>query len=123
MDRAAERVRASLAEPLSLSDLASEMRMSKYYLAHSFQHSLGVPPHRYRKLLRIQCARRLLERGLTVDDAALKTGFADSPHLSRAFSEWFGVSPSAWRNAWRACDPWNDPAGPPLTEPARPRAR
>jgi AraC-like DNA-binding protein len=112
MERAAERVRTSLAEPLSLSDLASEMRMSKYYLAHSFQHSLGAPPHRYRKLLRIQYARRLLERGLTVDDVALQTGFADAPHLSRVFSEWLGVSPSAWRNAWRACDPWHDPARP-----------
>jgi AraC-like DNA-binding protein len=113
VDRAAERARESLAEPLSLSALASEMHMSKFYLAHSFQHSLGVPPHRYRKLLRVQCARRLLERGLSVADAALQTGFADSPHLSRVFSEWLGVSPSAWRNAWRASDPWHDAAETP----------
>ncbi|HEY1535802.1 MAG TPA: AraC family transcriptional regulator, partial [Polyangiaceae bacterium] len=112
VDRAAERARESLAEPLSLSELASEMHMSKYYLAHSFQHSLGVPPHRYRKLLRVQCARRLLERGHAVADAALETGFADSPHLSRVFSEWLGVSPAAWRNAWRASDPWNDTGRP-----------
>ncbi|HEY5375670.1 MAG TPA: AraC family transcriptional regulator, partial [Polyangiaceae bacterium] len=95
--RAAERVRENIADSLSLSDLASEMNLSKFYLARSFQRSLGVPPHRYRRLLRLQCARRLLERGFTVIDAALETGFVDAPHLSRAFCEWLGVSPAAWR--------------------------
>jgi AraC-like DNA-binding protein len=107
--RAAERVRASFADPLSLSDLASEMNLSKFYLARTFQRSLGVPPHRYRRLLRLQCARRLLERGFTVVDAALETGFVDAPHLSRAFCEWLGVSPAAWRSAWCAADPWSKP--------------
>jgi AraC-like DNA-binding protein len=113
--RAAERVRANIADPLSLADLASEMNLSKFYLARSFQRSLGVPPHRYRRLLRLQHARRLLERGFTVVDAALDTGFADAPHLSRAFCEWLGVSPAAWRSAWCTSDPWSK--RPPRTFP------
>ena len=106
--RAVERVRASLSDALLLSDLADEMNLSKYHLARSFQRSFGVPPHRFRKLLRLQRARRLLERGFTVADAAHETGFADAPHLSRTFCEWLGVTPAAWRSAWCLAEPWGD---------------
>jgi len=104
--RAAKRVRATFAESLTLDDLANELQMSKCHLARCFERSLGVPPHRYRRLLRLQSARRLLERGLSVGEAASETGFADAPHLTRAFRDWLGVSPAAWGGAWRASDPW-----------------
>jgi AraC-like DNA-binding protein len=106
--QAVERVRATLADALSLSDLAEEMNLSKYHFARSFQRSFGVPPHRFRKLLRLHCARRLLERGSTVADAAHQTGFADAPHLSRNFCEWLGVTPAVWRSAWCLAEPWGD---------------
>ena len=105
--RAAKRVRASFAESLSLDDLANELQISKCHLARCFERSLGVPPHRYRRLLRLQSARRLLEAGISVGEAANETGFADAPHLTRAFRDWLGVSPAAWGSAWRASDPWS----------------
>lgn len=103
--RAVERLRSGFAETLSLAALASEVQLSKYHLAHCFRKACGVAPHRYQKLLRVQSARRLLERGFSVTDAANETGFSDAPHLSRAFREALGVSPGAWANAWRASDP------------------
>jgi len=105
--RAAKRVRATFAESPSLEELANELQMSKCHLARCFERSLGVPPHRYRRLLRLRVARRLLEAGLSVGDAASDTGFADAPHLTRAFRDWLGVSPAAWGTAWRAGDPWS----------------
>ncbi len=108
--RAAKRVRTSLAESLSLDELARELQMSKCHLARCFERSLGVPPHRYRRLLRLQAARRLLEAGLSVGEVASETGFADAPHLTRAFRDWLGVSPAAWGSAWRASDPWSKQA-------------
>ena len=117
--RAVKRVRASFAESLSLGDLASELQMSKCHLARCFERSLGVPPHRYRRLLRLHAARRLLERGFSVGDAASETGFADAPHLTRAFREWLGVSPAAWGSAWRASDPW-DKQAPQTIAPPKP---
>jgi len=115
--RAAKRVRASFAESLSLEDLASELSMSKCHLARCFERSLGVPPHRYRRLLRLQAARRLLERGLSVGEVSNVTGFADAPHLTRAFREWLGVSPAAWGSAWRASDPWSKHAPQTIAPP------
>jgi len=115
--RAERRVRASFAESLSLDDLASELQMSKCHLARCFERALGVPPHRYRRLLRLQTARRLLEAGFSVGEAASETGFADAPHLTRAFREWLGVSPAAWGSAWRASDPWGEQAPKTIAPP------
>jgi AraC-like DNA-binding protein len=118
--RAARRVRSSFAESLSLDDLAAELQMSKCHLARCFERALGVPPHRYRRLLRLQAARRLLEAGLSVGEAASETGFADAPHLTRAFRDWLGVSPAAWGSAWRASDPWSKEA-PQTIAPPKPQ--
>jgi len=115
--RAARRVRASFAQSLSLEDLANELNMSKCHLARCFERALGVPPHRYRRLLRLQAARRLLEAGLSVGEAASETGFADAPHLTRAFRDWLGVSPAAWGSAWRASDPWREQAPQTIAPP------
>jgi AraC-like DNA-binding protein len=104
--RAVKRLRADLAEPLSLEKLGTELRMSKSHLVRCFQQALGVPPQRYRKLVRLQRARRLLESGHSVGETSVQTGFADAPHLSRDFRDWLGVSPAAWRSAWRASNPW-----------------
>jgi AraC-like DNA-binding protein len=106
--RAALNASASLGESLPLEQMARAARMSKCHLVRCFQHALGVPPHRYRTLLRLQRARRLLETGLAVADVADQTGFADAPHLTRSFREWLGVSPAAWGNAWRASNPWTE---------------
>jgi AraC-like DNA-binding protein len=115
--RALRRLRESFAESLSLEDLANELSMSKCHLARCFERSLGIPPHRYRRLLRLRAARRLLERGLSVGEAANETGFADAPHLTRAFREWLGVSPGAWGSAWRAGDPWRKDAPQTIAPP------
>ena len=106
--RAAAYASANLSEPRPLEQMAREVQMSKCHLVRCFQSTIGVPPHRFRTLLRLERARRLLESGLSVAEVASQTGFADAPHLTRSFREWLGVSPAAWGNVWRASDPWSE---------------
>ncbi len=106
--RAALYASESLNEARPLEQMAREVQMSKCHLVRCFQSALGVPPHRYRTLLRLARARRLLESGLSVAEVASQTGFSDAPHLTRSFRDWLGVSPAAWGNAWRASDPWSE---------------
>lgn len=113
--RAALHASADLHESLSLEQMAAQVHMSKCHFARCFQKSFGVPPHRYRMLLRLQRARRLLETGLSVAAVAKQTGFADAPHLTRFFREWLGVSPAVWGSAWRASTPSS--AHQPRTQP------
>lgn len=94
--RAREFLHESFASNVSLDDLARATNLSKFHLARCFRECTGMAPHQYQKLLRLQAARRLLETGETVRDAASSTGFADASHLTRAFRDWLGVSPGQW---------------------------
>ncbi len=98
---AISKVRARLhdefAEPLSLEQLALDVGLSKFHVARCFKEATGVAPHQYQKLLRLQSARRHIERGVCVREAAAACGFSDEAHLSRTFRDWLGVSPGIWR--------------------------
>jgi AraC-like DNA-binding protein len=93
------RLHEEFTETLSLERLAKEVGLSKFHVARCFKEATGVAPHRYQKLLRLQSARRHIERGLCVREAAAASGFADEAHLSRSFRDWLGVSPGTWRRA------------------------
>jgi AraC-like DNA-binding protein len=113
--RSVERMAAELNDLASLTALAQEARLSKYHFVHCFRDAVGIAPHQYRKLLRVDRARRLLEGGMSVADAARQMGFSDASHLIRNFSSSIGVAPGLWSKAWRASDP--APARAPRTLP------
>jgi len=99
MSRVRARLHDEFTETLSLDSLAKEVGLSKFHVARCFKEATGVPPHQYQKLLRLQSARRHIERGCCVREAAAISGFADEAHLSRSFRDWLGVSPGAWRRS------------------------
>jgi AraC-like DNA-binding protein len=99
--RAIELLRQRFREAVSLEELAKEARLTKFHFSRCFREATGFPPHQYQKLLRVHEARRLLEQGCSVEEAGATAGFADAPHLSRAFREWLGVPPGAWARARR----------------------
>jgi AraC-like DNA-binding protein len=50
---------------------------------------------------RLERARAWLARGADIVEVAHSLGFADQPHLTRAFKRVFGLSPAAYRRlAW-----------------------
>jgi transcriptional regulator GlxA family with amidase domain len=103
--RAVKYLATHLREAVSLNDLAATARMSKYHLVRVFREAEGFAPHQYLTLLRIREARRLVESGLSVVDAAGQAGFVDASHLSRTFRGWLGIAPGAWGRAFRASEP------------------
>lgn len=103
--RALEKMKGTLAEASSLGELAAQARLSKFHFARSFRRTTGLAPHQYRKFLRIEQARTLLEGGLSVTETAQRMGFSDASHLVRSFRDCLGVAPGVWAKAWRASDP------------------
>nr|WP_157168209.1 AraC family transcriptional regulator [Streptomyces typhae] len=93
-------MRERLAEPLTLAEVAAEVRLSVYHFIRVFREATGETPHRFLTRLRIEEARRLLSRtGLTVGEIAERCGFAGPGSLSTAFLAHVGVRPSAYRKS------------------------
>lgn len=95
-------MRANLAEPLTLEELATYADISPRQLNRLFQHHLKVTTMAFYRDLRLIKAHDLLaESPLTITDIALATGFANSAHFSQAYKTKYGVKPSGSRSAQR----------------------
>lgn len=87
-------IRSKLDQPLRLAALAGALNVSESWLAHRFPNEVGVPMRRYILWQRLWRAIEFALKGATLTDAAYAAGLSDSAHLSRAFRETFGVTPS-----------------------------
>lgn len=100
--RTVDYLRAHLAEDVNLATLAAIANLSQFHFARAFKRTLGVPPHRFHSLLRLEKAMELLvETELSVIEVALKVGYDSPQALSRLFQRELGTSPSAFRRERR----------------------
>lgn len=91
-----------IATGISLPELAAGTGLSMFHFVRSFKASLGVPPHRYLKLLRVQRAKDLLaESHMSVFDIATEVGYDSSQALARVFRQEIGMSPNKYRRLRR----------------------
>jgi AraC-like DNA-binding protein len=87
--------------PIHLNELAVLAGMNPYGLVRCFTQELGIPPHAYLVQIRIQRAALLLRQGVSLARTALEVGFSDQSHLNRHFLKRYGITPGAYRKAFR----------------------
>ena len=83
---------------ITLDELADVAKISKSYLVRSFTRQAGVSPYRYLQSIRIQEAKRMLERGTSPIEAAGLAGFSDQSHFTNAFKGFIGLTPKQYQN-------------------------
>ena len=82
---------------VGLDELATVAGIAKYRLIRLIRQRTGLPPHALQLAHRIRAARRLLEAGATIGEAATATGFADQSHLHRHFQRSLGLTPAKYQ--------------------------
>jgi len=98
--RALECLRDEVTRNVTLDELAAVAGIGKYHLIRRFQAATGVPPHAYQVALRVNLARRLLERGELATRVAAEAGFTDQSHLNRHFRRRLGLTPAQYARAF-----------------------
>ena len=83
---------------ITLDELSELTGLSKYYLLRSFTKQKGISPYRYLETIRIDRAKKLLEKGVLPIEAALQTGFADQSHFSNFFKKFIGLTLKQYMN-------------------------
>jgi AraC family transcriptional regulator len=97
LKRAREFIRANLARPLSLEDIADAAGMSVFHFARGFKQATGVPPHQYLLERRLYEARTLLhDPELTIGEIAKTVGLTHS-HFTAVFNRHMGMTPTKFR--------------------------
>jgi two-component system, response regulator YesN len=93
-------MRKHLAEHITLSAVAREAGLSRYYFCRLFHQETGTPFRDYLHDLRITRAKALLaDRYVRVTEVAYAVGFNDLSHFDRIFRKRVGCSPSEYRRA------------------------
>lgn len=91
-----------LDRPLSLAELAAHAGMSVRTFCRRFGEEVGMPPGQWLARQRVEHARRLLETtDLPVDHVAAHAGFGTAASLRQHLARTLGVSPTAYRQAFR----------------------
>lgn len=80
-------------EKISLSSIADEFFISKYYLSHAFNSVVGTSVNRYITLKRLINAKQMLSSGIKPTTAAIHCGFNDYAGFYRAFTAEYGITP------------------------------
>ncbi|MBO7318811.1 MAG: helix-turn-helix domain-containing protein [Clostridia bacterium] len=83
-------------EKISLSTIADEFFISKYYLSHAFHSVVGTSVNRYITLKRLINAKQMLSSGIKPTTAALHCGFNDYAGFYRAFTAEYGITPKEY---------------------------
>jgi len=91
------------AEQLDIPALARAALTSEAHFIRTFKQTFGETPHRYLQRRRLERAMALLrETDRPVTEICLDVGFTSLGTFSRTFSRVLGMSPTAYRAAWRA---------------------
>ncbi|AOJ73035.1 MULTISPECIES: helix-turn-helix domain-containing protein [Burkholderia] len=91
-------LRAHLAEPLRIADLAAHCGFGMRRFHQLFCDAFGETPHRYLQRLRLDAAVVLLgDPKRSLADIAGEIGFADQSAFTHAFTKRFGLAPGRWR--------------------------
>ena len=95
---AVKAMESHVADPISLAQLSAMVGISPRQLNRLFKQRLGRSTMGYYRDMRLDKALSLLRNSpLPLTEVALATGFANSSHFSRLFSEYFGRTPSSFR--------------------------
>ncbi|MEJ5914409.1 AraC family transcriptional regulator [Pseudokineococcus sp. 1T1Z-3] len=96
--RVEEHMRAHLAEPVRLAELAAVVHSSPYHFVRRFRAATGTTPHRELVRLRVEHAAHLLRTTpADVRTVALTCGYASVAHFADAFRRHHGCTPGAYR--------------------------
>lgn len=93
-----EYVHANLGVDFGILELANLVHLNVDSFIRAFRESVGVPPHRYVVMRRIEYARALLpDRSLSIPEIAVGSGFGSQSSFTRAFRREMGLSPREYR--------------------------
>lgn len=89
-------------DPIGLAELAAAAGCSAWQLLRGFQREMKVTPHAMQQSLRVQQARRWLQQGMPLADAALQAGFADQSHFTHVFRRYTSLTPGRYQRIAQA---------------------
>src|SRR5450755_2712638 len=99
--RARDLVDARYFEPLAVDDLARAAGLSRAHFSREFRRAFGESPHAYLLTRRLERAAALLRTtDRSVAEISFSVGLASLGSFTTSFKRTYGVTPTAYRDAF-----------------------
>ena len=92
-----ELLKENLTEKIDLDYIANKTFYSKTYVNNIFKKNIGYSIMQYYNLLKIEEAKKLLKRGVSVTAIADKLNFESANYFTKAFKKHTGMTPSQYK--------------------------
>lgn len=86
---------------ITAADVFAHVGLSHTTVGSAFRQKVGMSVQDMLAKVRMEEACRLLQNGISVTDAAQKSGFSSAQYFCRAFAAEHGMSPATWQAANR----------------------
>jgi AraC family transcriptional regulator len=105
-------IETHLADKIATKDLATHVNLSISHLNRMFKLSVGVTPHNYVSMRRVELVcTMLITTRRPLSQVAFECGWSDQSHLCKVFRRTMGMTPSGWRRAMTVARFPKPPAG------------
>lgn len=98
IEKACHFMEQHFADRIYLDQICHHAGLSKSTLLRVFTKTKGVTPYSYLENIRIEKAKNLLEKGVSLVETAIQTGFSDQSHFTNYFHRFIGLSPGLYRD-------------------------
>lgn len=96
---ALEYIKTHFTKNINMAMVANQVSVNYTWFSEKFKEHTGVNFNEYLKRLRLEEAKRLLEKGCyKVYEVAERSGFSDVKYFMKQFREETGLSPTEWSN-------------------------
>ncbi len=82
---------------IDLNNIANQAYFSKYHFIRLFKLVYGLTPNNYLVKVRMDNAKKLLDKGHTVLETSMSVGFDSPTSFAGAFKKAVGLTPSDYR--------------------------
>lgn len=90
-------LRENLEQRITLAELATLVDLSPYHFLRQFKAQYHVTPMQMLMAYRLFAAKQMLDRGIPAAHVAAATGMTDQAHLTRAFTQRYGITPARYQ--------------------------
>ena len=91
-------VNALYMQQIRVEEIAEKMNLDRRYLSRIFKAKVGKSIQEYIISVRMDEAKKLLEKGYSVAETAQLCGYEDACNFSKMFKREFGISPGKWKS-------------------------
>ncbi|HKE37076.1 MAG TPA: helix-turn-helix transcriptional regulator [Candidatus Baltobacteraceae bacterium] len=98
-------LRANVSPERGIAEIARDVDVPPIRLVRTFRKAYGISLARFLRTLQMQRALELLrDPTRSISDVAAEAGFSDQSHMTRAFTQTYGLPPAVLRRSGRFLD-------------------